>query len=283
MIFYIVQYLKNFYFSSKFTANLSLLSIKDYQKAQTLKNILNNLKSSNLDLCVIPSLNLIYVPIEKAANSKIKRTLDELSENKRKYLNKRTNSFYGNPPAIIKLNPLLVHDALTSNETFKFSFVRNPYSRILSTWVDKFRNRPLVNSKVFHGPTPEIDTYLSLRKQLDSSLPFGKTESLSFDQFLYYATSTKDLCLDNHFREQSNIIECSGLKLNYTGRIESFVNDFQEILKINNLSNKMSITKLTQKVNSASATTKDFTLTDQHKKIIYKAYERDFSLFQYDS
>jgi hypothetical protein len=47
---------------------------------------------------------------------------------------------------------------VTSPGTLRFSFVRNPYARLVSAWADKYRDKPLVPGDSF------IDQYLKYRR-----------------------------------------------------------------------------------------------------------------------
>ncbi len=102
--------------------------------------------------------------------------------------------------------------------------MRNPYSRLVSTWTDKFRNKPLVSGNSF------IDLYLRHRAAVSRGLPAGRGETLSFKQFVAFATETLDECLDPHLQRQTDLTNVPGLALDFIGKVETFRQDFSRVL-----------------------------------------------------
>jgi hypothetical protein len=281
MRFYIDDFIKKTYIYSRYQARLFLCSLENPEIAIRVRQTDRNLRNVNLKLCIIPNANLVYLPIEKAATSTIKRLLDEIGGNKRFFKNKNTKSFYGNPPDLNELMPADVYRVLSSKDSLNFTFVRNPYERLLSAWIDKFKDRHLVASPLFQRPTPEMDLYLELIKNIDIDLPSGRFKTLGFNDFLIYARETRKLGLDNHLRSQVDIIKDSDISLNLIGKTENFAADFKKIADYANAEESVK-SKLIVKIHKSKSYDKNQLLTSDCKALIAEIYREDFLAFNYE-
>src|SRR5262249_31182492 len=111
-----------------------------------------------------------------------------------------------------------------STDALRFTFVRNPYARLLSTWSDRFQGRPLIEGD------PSVNAYREYRAAISRSLPDGPDQTLSFPQFVEFATATVEQRIDIHWRLQNDFVAVPGLPLDLIGKVEEFQTDFARVL-----------------------------------------------------
>jgi sulfotransferase famil protein len=158
--------------------------------------------------------------------------------------------------------------------SLRFSFVRNPYDRLVSAWVDKFRNKPLVAGDSY------IETYLENRKTMDLPLPKNADRSLSFADFVYFASATADRRIDAHWQLQDDLLNMPGIKLDFIGKVETFSKDFARIMKHVGTDRALVEAIKVHFNKSQHQPWRDYytsALADQ----AYRAYERDFDRLLY--
>ena len=162
----------------------------------------------------------------------------------------------------------------TGTDTLRFSFVRNPYARIVSCWADKFAGKPLVDGDFF------IDSYLAVRQQLDGRLPIGADSTLSFSDFIIFAAATATTGHDVHLQTQDDILSMPGINLDMIGKVETFGADFVRVLdhlKASEDIRREALVALNESHHDDWPTYYTPELADR----IYRAYERDFDRFGY--
>lgn len=165
-------------------------------------------------LCNIStSRNFLYFETPKVGCSTIKRTLQllELSsatELCRDVHDKRRSTLKG---AIS--SGLSFQDLFESRKLFRFTLVRNPYSRILSCYLEKIVADP------------------DERRRHQRLLGFTQAEPVSFQQFLLAIWRIPDRDRDMHWRSQACLINDSRVGYDCIGRFERFRKDFAQILR----------------------------------------------------
>ena len=165
------------------------------------------------------------------------------------------------------------HQLAINPAAFRFSFVRNPYSRLVSTWADKFQNKPLIGGDSF------IDQYLMNRGWIDGSLPAGPDATLSFPRFVQFA-ATADRRLDAHWHLQDDLLAMPGINLDLIGKVESFGKDFANVLDHAGAGVRLrQIADVHFNASQHQPWPSYYTadLADQ----VYRAYERDFDRLKY--
>jgi len=222
----------------------------------------------------LPKHRVIYVCVPKNASSRIKITLSALlghsvtsdwAANKRKLSGLKAPKHVG---------LTLFHGLATDPDALRFSFVRNPYARLVSCWTNKFRDKPLV-------PTyPAVDSYLAWRQNNDRSLPSGAVRTLRFEEFVNFATATADERIDSHWNLQADLLDMPGIKLNLIGKIETFDKDFMHVLDHVRADDALR-TDAVKPINMSDQEGWSNYYTTELANRVYKAYERDFDRFRY--
>ena len=140
---------------------------------------------------------------------------------------------------------------------FSFSYVRNPYGRMISCYKNKFN---MENEADF----------------LYSNYLFGYLKNDdSFEDFVRKTSKIPNFLCDRHFKTQYSIIHSGGAKMQHIGRIEDLPDDYEEI-RMRYGFNELKILNKTQ--NSGQ----EILLNDDIKEIIYKKFEIDFREFMYE-
>ena len=280
MRFYIDQYLKDAWRNAA-SAHRYRQTLKTHPQAAAAYQALMAFcapRHHTVDIAV--NRDILYVPIQKVATSRIRRALSEIAEKPHLLTHHRTKDRFGNPPTLRDTSPVDVFRILTSTSALRFTFVRNPYDRAVSAWASKFKDKPLVKGKRFTRGTPEMDTYLRLRADIDSSLPYGPDQTLGFADFVTYATAVADQWFDNHVQIQSNLMELPGLSLNFIGRLERYETDIKVLLDHAQASKSLR-EKVLVPINKVTRKRYQDYYTAELAGRILKAYEKDFDQFGY--
>jgi hypothetical protein len=228
----------------------------------------------NVLIDVLPVQRIIYVCVPKCASSRIKKTLGallgrDIRSSKEAY--ERLQSGLRNPK---RVGLLTFWRVATDPGALRFSFVRNPYARLVSLWAHQFRNRPLVPG------LPCVNSYLAWRERVDPSLPKGADRMISFKEFVPFVTATANDRIDPHWTHQVTIIDMPGIILDIVGRVETFAHDFSRVLDHVRASPALR----TQSVLPFNASDHDAWpnyYTAELADMVYRAYEPDFDRLQY--
>jgi hypothetical protein len=126
-----------------------------------------------------------------------------------------------------------------------------------------------------------IKAYRGHRAAVSRSLPDGKEQTLSFPEFVEFATATVDQRIDIHWQLQDDFVSVLGLPLNLIGKVESFRTDFARVLDHIGVTNEARVRYLQEAVNPSSHDPWQQYYTDALAARVYRAYERDFDKFSY--
>jgi Sulfotransferase family len=228
----------------------------------------------NRHIDVLPDHRLIYVCVPKCASSRIKMTLSTLigrsPQSPWEAHNRKRSGLKG--PKHVGLSTFW--RIAVDPSALRFSFVRNPYDRIVSCWADKFRDKPLIPGQ------PSIDPYLAWRQKNDGSLPHGADRTLSFSEFVSFATATAGDRIDAHWQLQVDLADMPGIALDVVGKIESFENDFGRVLDHVGADEAVRRRAVLPFNVSYRRAYPDY-YTPELAARVYRAYERDFDRFGY--
>lgn len=213
-------------------------------------------KRSSYQSIYIKELNCIYMPIPKVASQSFKKMFanyySKIHSDQR--FNIKRNKKWGLP-----FNRISKIEAdVLSDDVFVFSFVRNPYKRILSCYLDKIKN-----------PT----TYLGF-------LRYGNRfyKEMSFEDFLEEIYKIPDSEADKHFRSQHTFLMNEEEFIpHFIGNLETIPRDFERLL------NKIGTDKLeiTHKRRTKSHKNRKDFFTPKAKELIRERYRKDFLYLNY--
>ena len=170
-------------------------------------------------------LNYIYVEVPKAGSSSVVLNLHGLthgeasdSETSRNAL---ADSLRYPAKSLHQEFSNRLRSALVLEDHFIFTFVRNPYTRILSGFLNKIQK----------------DSAESIGRRRRLGFKPHDEEHVSFAQFLERIRETDIAQLDIHFRPQWHLLGLDKqIKYDFIGHLENFDSDLQYVL--NRISNK---------------------------------------------
>jgi hypothetical protein len=223
---------------------------------------------------VLPAQRIIYINVPKAASSRIKMCLSGFLGRQpatSEAAHSRRQSGLKAPHHVgLSTFYRLVRDPGTLN----FSFVRNPYARLVSCWADKFRDRPLVAGDAF------VDLYLAWREKADPRLPAGAGATLSFADFAGFAAATAAEGLNAHWQIQRQLVDAPGIDVDFVGKIESFDRDFRRVYEHVGIASPAGSESHAPVRATSHRPWRDY-YTPDLAELVYRAYERDFDRFGY--
>ena len=207
---------------------------------------------------LINELRCIYMPVPKAGTKSIKQSFADYlykSNSDARFNTSETNT-KGLPfNKISKSKAEKLRDDL-----FVFSFVRNPFKRILSCYFDKIRKKT-----TYKGFLRYNDQFYS---------------EMSFEEFVRKISDIPDSDADQHFRSQSQFLMGENHKLipHFTGKLEQFEDDFRKVAERLNCE-----TLQLQHINKSKAKKINYEnyFTPEIKQLIFKRYQTDFNIFNY--
>jgi hypothetical protein len=228
----------------------------------------------NRHIDVLPEQRIIYICVPKSASSRIKMTLSALLGRSLTSEWEANNRKWSGLKSPKQVGLTLFRRIATDQGALRLSFVRNPYARLVSCWINKFRNKPLI--PIY----PLIDSYLAWRQENDLSLPEGATRTLSFEEFINFATTTALDRIDGHWHLQADLLNMPGIELNFVGKVESFTKDFMRVLDHVEASDALRADAV-KPVNASDDVYWPNYYTTELANRVYKTYELDFERFQY--
>ena len=187
---------------------------------------------------------VIFIHIPKAAGSSINMSL-------------YGNSGLGHAKA---KDYLFIFGYLKFNAMFKFTFVRNPYSRVQSAY------NFLINGGMHSGDKTFARKHINMYKDLNDFIINGLDKSI-------------DIQKGTHFIPQSDFIMINDkVVVNAIGKLENIEQDYKNICNVLGIENELLIENKMQK--------SDFdymqTFNDESKRVIQKLYKKDFEIFDYE-
>jgi hypothetical protein len=226
---------------------------------------------------VLPAYNLIYVSLPKCASTTIKSFLARLNtqtiQNGRHLHTRRISGI----PSPIRAGLSNFYRVAKNPASLRFTFVRNPFARLVSAWADKFSDQKLDSGD------PYVKQYLSYMHTTGEARPATSEHGLSFDAFAHFACATATKRLNSHWNLQHDLIDFPGLELNVVGRVENFAADFARVLdQLGPFAHQCAHVAITRHNRSRHLPWRQY-YTPEIAKIVAKAYERDFDRFGYSS
>ena len=182
-------------------------------------SIFENKNYCNRNINISLKNKYVYFSIQKAASSTIKQTLSNLELKDFPNIKNLTPhpQFYHSPfVKPYQLPEKQFAEIMNDSEFLKFTFVRNPYIRILSAYLNK-----IVGGQ--------------LKQQVLKSMNISKYKfyvDISFDQFIDVIINTKNEDKDLHWMPMSYILDYPNTKFDFIGKVENMEEDFKALQKL---------------------------------------------------
>lgn len=142
---------------------------------------------------------------------------------------------------------------------FIFTFVRNPYNRVLSTYLDKIKGQSNRSSYMFNN----------VLKGISGS-------DLTFKEFVDIIIKVPDRLLDPHLKPCYKLIEENVGSVDFVGKLENMKEDWKFIRAVLNYKD----------IKKENSNKKGYNLKDYYTKEIaekvYNKYKKDFEMFSYN-
>lgn len=235
------------------------------QKFSLISQSRKNTTQTNLGekIIKIAPLKALYIPIPKVACSSIKRAI----------ANFLSIEIPGNGMNIHRANfPIIEKDNLEQYDSFwKFSFVRNPWDRLVSCYSEKIKP-----DKFFVGKT---DSFVNgVHKGL---LKYEIFEAnMPFSEFLKAVASIPDQKSDQHFRSQYTFLTNNSGNIigDFVGKFENLEMDFGYITDTLNAPSELVL------LQSNKTHHKHYRkyYTDELLSLFQERYSQDISIFGYN-
>ncbi len=170
---------------------------------------------------------------------------------------------------VFQLDTEQLLNVMTSPNMFRFTFVRNPFTRALSCYLSKASPSSSAINKDIQLP----------------KLGFPKGhEGITFREFLLAISKQKLLEMDIHWRPQFSQVFYDTIKYSFIGRFETFGEDFKKTLKhiLPNFSIEGSFSENPDTRNVTNATNRIEEFYGQEEfRLVCNIYEKDFKTFNY--
>jgi hypothetical protein len=205
-------------------------------------------------------LKAIYVCNPKVAGSTIIATMIRADAGSLAHLMPRDHN---TPDARDMIGPMAdlmgFHRALNSAEYFQFAFVRNPYSRIVSSFLEKMHRNP---------------TKAKWRRKVGVAEDHAPT----LLEFLSLVEGQDPAQMDRHWRTQHRLIP-ETVRLDFIGRFEAFDTDLASVMKRLGVAGSAIHSRIGHSV-TADAHVGNL-VGPLEKELIDHIYEGDFERFGY--
>ena len=249
---------EDFYFGTEFSS----------QFLDDISFLLNPLNPKTINLAIYISFQFkyIYVQTPKVGCSTIKSSLQKLelldhaNILDHKFIHNRNYSPLLKPSQVQNLHLLFERP-----DFFKFCFVRNPYTRILSAYLDK----------IVRNKRAKIQILRRHRKSY-----FRKDRFVSFTEFVKIISKIPPEQKNSHWREQFYESMWSKINYDFVGNFEEIEDDLTKVLA--HVSNG-SFTNLSPKNHhgtNASSKLLDY-YTQESLDLVNAIYLKDFEAFGY--
>lgn len=216
-----------------------------------------------------------YMGIPKTACSKVKMVLQQLEGFPLPVNPMRVH--WRNEPGIAFVPSLRdfsrdeVAEVLTSPDWFRFSFVRNPYTRLFSAY----------RQKVMDLGSPYNGFRESVRAMAGYPTPTGSAPGMvAFRDFVRYVARQEDRERDGHWRSQAGTLCLDAIEYDFIGRVESFEEGFTSVLRRFNAPERL-VASVSEVVGATVRVPDAVAYDAEFAEHVYGIYRKDFETFGY--
>lgn len=208
----------------------------------------------------------VYVENPKVASSTIKARLHANEVAPLKNVKVGPHPDIANSPFVkpYQLPEDMLAECLFGDEFYKFAFVRNPFNRLLSSYLDKIV-----------GKAPERGYVDGFWKRKYGSAK----EDYTFAEFVEYISETMDRLRDKHWRTQTNITLTPFIKYSFVGRFEHLSDHLAHIQQESGI-DFSDIKEMSPHKTNANNKLREY-YTDEIRTTVGYIYRNDFSNFSY--
>lgn len=219
-------------------------------------------------LIMIPEKKILYTVIPKAANSTVKSCLwkacgADLDVNDIHSVRQLES---GPAAKISEYSNQELLNIFRSKEWYKFSFVRNPYNRLLSAYKDKILGMGRKDKKA------------NFLKKIN----WKKNQLPSFEEFVDKICQQDCDAMDWHWMPQTRLLMGECIDYEFIGRVESFNNDIGRVLSHINIMPDRVEKIISKPVNKTRKKSDMIIVPPSVANQIYEKYTDDFVKFEYD-
>lgn len=205
----------------------------------------------------------LYVATPKVGFTKIKKLLYEAEQGR-----PVDNSVLHDPAFSPLLEPIddidLLDTALVSPDWFRFCFVRNPFTRLISCYIQK-----IVSSE------PQRQRLLPvLGLAADAPTP-------SFEEFARLVSEQEDAARDIHWASQHYLLRPDLVNYDFVGRMERMAEDLHHVCRRLFITPFEPLDVKMHRVGGVETTAGYY--DDALRRLVAQTYARDFEVFDYDS
>ncbi|CAF1669034.1 unnamed protein product [Adineta ricciae] len=252
------------------------------------------------NLVYIPSLNVLFCDVPKAASTNLRRLLIGYFNQSELYVNLDRKKIWIDYEKFFQefyLTKKTFHQLFdkSNKNVFKFLIVRHPFQRIYSVYYDKFVNNHL-DDTLFGWKQLEEDILLEINKNYTLITIRRYDIRLDLRTFLLYIVDSirKNRLINSHWEQIVRRCAVCSIDYDFFGKIENFHNDGKILLKKFNENSKQIQQEFPSKELDKKQTKqielnnsqlfqlfKENISNDDDFKVLIDYYTPDFQIFNY--
>ena len=225
--------------------------------------------SATFDYSINISLkyNYLYTETPKVACSTVKSILQKMELEDPDFHREDFEDIHDRQfSPLLKPSQVGDFERLLNSGIFKFCFARNPYSRLLSSYLEKIcGNKP-----------PKLQILKHLGKN-----PSNIAEDISFDQFVNVVCELPLSIMNPHWRVQYDQTFQQSIEYDFIGKSEAFPSDLHYVLGKLNSNYTQYLTDERRHAKKSGTRLLDF-YTPSLAKMVQAKFRKDFEFFGYD-
>ena len=153
-----------------------------------------------------------------------------------------------------------------NDDWIKFSFVRNPWARLVSTYMNK-ASADSDSSKMTRG---------DYQRFLDAGIPIDK--HMTFEEFCEIVCGIPDSRTEKHLRSQCSVLMHNGTAIvSYIGKVENMEDDWKNLMELAGLNARILHMNETRHEHYSSYFTDSYLIN-----LVGDRYANDIKYFDYD-